>query len=56
MLKGTDGIYIIGDSLKFDSSKYPNDRYDKELYIPKGYNYHLQKNMLDFMRIWQKGL
>lgn len=37
MLKNNDGIYIVGDSLKFDNSKYPNDKYDRELYIPKGY-------------------
>lgn len=37
MRKNNDGIYIIGNSLKFDNSKYPNDRYDRELYIPKGY-------------------
>ena len=37
MEKSNNGIYIIGDNLKFDNSKYPNDRYDRELYIPKGY-------------------
>lgn len=37
MLKNTNGIYIIGDSLKFDNSKYPNDKYNRDLYIPKGY-------------------
>ena len=37
MLKNNNGIYIVGDSLKFDNSKYPNDKYDRELYIPKGY-------------------
>ena len=37
MEKSNNGIYIIGDSLKFDNSKYPNDRYDRGLYIPKGY-------------------
>ena len=37
MEKNNNGIYIIGDNLKFDNSKYPNDRYDRELYIPKGY-------------------
>lgn len=37
MLKNNNGIYIIGDSLKFDNSKYPNDKYDRDLYIPKGY-------------------
>ncbi|MGN1000743.1 MAG: hypothetical protein ACI4OG_02270 [Bacilli bacterium] len=37
MLKNNNGIYIIGDSLKFDNSKYPNDKYDRNLYIPKGY-------------------
>lgn len=37
MEKNNNGIYIIGDSLKFDNSKYPNDRYDRKLYIPKGY-------------------
>lgn len=36
MLKN-NGIYIIGDCLKFDNSKYPNDKYDRNLYIPKGY-------------------
>lgn len=37
MEKSKNGIYIIGDSIKFDNSKYPNDKYDRELYIPKGY-------------------
>lgn len=37
MEKNNNGIYIIGDNLKFDNSKYPNDRYDRELYISKGY-------------------
>lgn len=37
MKKSNNGIYIIGSDLKFDNSKYPNDRYDRKLYIPKGY-------------------
>lgn len=37
MEKNNNGIYIIGGSLKFDNSKYQNDRYDRKLYIPKGY-------------------
>ena len=37
MKKSSNGIYIIGDSVKFDNSKYPNDKYDRDLYIPKGY-------------------
>ena len=37
MKKSVNGIYLIGDSLKFDNSKYPNDKYDRDLYIPKGY-------------------
>lgn len=37
MRKSNKGIYIIGNDLKFDNSKYPSDRYDRELYIPKGY-------------------
>lgn len=37
MENSSKGIYIIGDSLKFDNSKYPQDKYDRELYIPKGY-------------------
>lgn len=35
--KKNDGIYIIGDDRKFDNSKHPNDKYDRNLYIPKGY-------------------
>ena len=58
MLKNNNGIYIVGDSLKFDNSKYPNDKYDRELYIPKAIYYHrgkcLQRNMLGFMKKWQK--
>lgn len=34
MLKSCDGICIVSNSLKFDNSKY---KYDRELYIPKGY-------------------
>lgn len=37
MKKSVNGIYLIGDSLKFDNNKYPNDKYDRDLYIPKGY-------------------
>ena len=37
MEKSNNGIYIIGDSLKFDNSKYPNDRYDRELSSVKLY-------------------
>lgn len=36
-MKTNNGIYIIGDDLKYDNSKYPNDKYDRKLYIPKGY-------------------
>ena len=37
MSKSSNGIYIVGDNIKFNNSKYPNDKYDRELYIPKGY-------------------
>lgn len=36
-VKSNNGIYIIGDSIKFDNSQHPGDKYDRELYIPKGY-------------------
>ena len=32
MKKSVNGIYLIGDSLKFDNSKYPNDKYDRDLF------------------------
>jgi len=35
--KSKNGIYVIGDEIKFNNDKYPGDKYDKELYIPKGY-------------------
>lgn len=31
------GIYIVGGEKKFNNSAHPNDKYDRNLYIPKGY-------------------
>ena len=60
MEKNNNGIYIIGGSLKFDNSKYPNDRYDRKLYIPKGYILQtgemLTKEYARFIEIWPKNL
>lgn len=36
-LKSEKGIYIVGGERKFVNSSHPDDKYDKDLYIPKGY-------------------
>lgn len=33
------------DSLKFGNSKYTNDKYNRELYIPKGYILQTEENV-----------
>lgn len=31
-MKTNNGIYIIGDDLKYDNFKYPNDKYYDQIY------------------------
>lgn len=37
ILKNEKGIYVVGDEKKFVNAAHPNDKYDRNLYIPKGY-------------------
>lgn len=43
MRKSNKGIYIIGNDLKFDNSKYPSDRYDRDYIFQKDIYYQLEK-------------
>lgn len=37
MVENDTGIYVVGGNIKYNNDAHPYDRYDRELYIPKGY-------------------